>query len=81
MCLHNGIFQKGSDVVCPVNASGRFTSEVTDFSGQYVKVHTHCIINQDADKGIVKSLKANGRLVHQSTIMHSYPFCWRYIRS
>ena len=46
MCLHNGIFQKGSAVVCPVDASGQFTSEVTDFSGQYVKVHTHCIINQ-----------------------------------
>ena len=46
VCLHNWIFQKGSAVVCPVDASGRFTSEVTDFSGQYVKVHTHCIINQ-----------------------------------
>ncbi|XP_003391702.3 PREDICTED: isoleucine--tRNA ligase, cytoplasmic-like, partial [Amphimedon queenslandica] len=42
--------------------------EVTDFAGQYVK---------DADKAITKLLKVNGRLVHQGTIKHSYPFCWR----
>ena len=34
-------------------------------------------MSQDADKGIVKVLKEKGRLVHQSTITHSYPFCWR----
>ena len=32
---------------------------------------------QDADKEIVKKLKADNRLVHQSTFKHSYPFCWR----
>lgn len=68
VCTGYGIFKKGDNVVCPVDASGCFTPEVTDFKGQYVK---------DADKGIVKLLKANGRLVHQGTIKHSYPFCWR----
>ena len=33
--------------------------------------------SQDADKGIMKMLKEKGRMVHQSTITHSYPFCWR----
>ena len=33
---------------------------------------------QDADKGIIKLLKAKGRLVHAGTLLHSYPFCWRY---
>lgn len=37
MCLEQGIISK-EEVVCPVDASGRFTSEVTDFVGQYVKV-------------------------------------------
>ena len=32
---------------------------------------------QDADKHIMKQLKEKGRLVHQSQIKHSYPFCWR----
>lgn len=32
---------------------------------------------QDADKHIMKHLKEKGRLVHQSQIKHSYPFCWR----
>jgi isoleucyl-tRNA synthetase len=68
ICLQYGIFKKGQSVVCPVDASGKFTSEVTDYQGQYVK---------DADKAITKALKGNGRLVHQSNIVHSYPFCWR----
>ena len=38
VCLANGVFQKGDTVVCPVDATGKFTKEVTDFAGQYVKV-------------------------------------------
>ena len=38
VCLRYEVFKKGEAVVCPVDASGRFTPEVTDFSGQYVKV-------------------------------------------
>jgi isoleucyl-tRNA synthetase len=52
----------------PVDDNGNFTSEVTDFVGQYVK---------DADKGIIKYLKEHGRLVVSSTFTHSYPFCYR----
>jgi isoleucyl-tRNA synthetase len=52
----------------PVDEKGCFTDEVTDFAGQYVKA---------ADKGIIKYLKDSGRLVVNSQITHSYPFCWR----
>lgn len=38
MCLANGVLQKGGKLVCPVDDTGCFTSEVTDFAGQYVKV-------------------------------------------
>ena len=38
VCLRYNVFKKGDSVVCPVDASGRFTDEVTDFKGQYVKV-------------------------------------------
>ena len=45
VCQNYGIIKKGERVVCPVDSSGRFTSEVTDFRGQYVKVRrSHCIL-------------------------------------
>ncbi|CAH8656524.1 unnamed protein product [Dicrocoelium dendriticum] len=68
VCTANGIIWKGAPIICPVDASGRFTDEVDDFKGIYVK---------DADKLICQHLKKRGRLIHQSTINHSYPFCWR----
>ncbi|KAG7893564.1 hypothetical protein KL905_002308 [Ogataea polymorpha] len=52
----------------PVDDDGRFTQEVTDFAGLYVK---------DADKEIIKYLTATGRILLASQIRHSYPFCWR----
>ena len=61
---------KGSDVptVCPVDAEARFTEEVTDYQGLFVK---------EADKRIVKDLKARGVVVHHSSYLHAYPHCWR----
>jgi hypothetical protein len=32
---------------------------------------------KDADKDIIKAVKANGRLVDSGSLVHSYPFCWR----
>ena len=52
----------------PVDDTGRFTKEVTHFAGQHVK---------EADRNIIKHLKAEGRLIRDSQITHSYPFCWR----
>jgi isoleucyl-tRNA synthetase len=54
--------------ICPIDEKGQFTSEVSDFSGKYIK---------DADKEIIKMLKDRGQLFLQSTIVHSYPFCYR----
>ncbi|XP_060095862.1 isoleucine--tRNA ligase, cytoplasmic [Heteronotia binoei] len=68
VCMDFNIIQKDSVPVCPVDASGCFTAEVTDFAGQYVK---------DADKNIIKALKERGRLIHTSSYKHNYPFCWR----
>ncbi|XP_066248278.1 isoleucine--tRNA ligase, cytoplasmic [Euwallacea similis] len=68
VCLAAGIITKDMDAVCPVDSVGRFIDPVTDFKGQYVK---------DADKDIILHLKTNKRLIHQSQVKHSYPFCWR----
>ncbi len=55
-------------MVCPIDSAGKFTNEVTDYAGQYVK---------DADKQIMKDLKAADAMYDQSVIVHSYPFCYR----
>ena len=54
--------------VCPVDAEGQFTEEVSDFSGVFVKT---------ADKGIIKKLKEEGKLVKRESYLHNYPHCWR----
>lgn len=53
---------------CPIDFEGKFTEEVTDYIGVYVK---------DADKSIIKHLKEAGKLLVQEVIVHSYPFCPR----
>nr|XP_018906818.1 PREDICTED: isoleucine--tRNA ligase, cytoplasmic [Bemisia tabaci] len=68
VCLAAGVITKDRDVMCPIDASGRFVEPVTDFIGQYVK---------DADKNIIKHLKSVDRLVSAGSVKHSYPFCWR----
>ncbi len=52
----------------PVNKSGEFGPEVTDFAGKFVK---------DADPLIIQNLKARHLLYKKETITHSYPHCWR----
>ncbi|HWA77952.1 MAG TPA: isoleucine--tRNA ligase [Polyangiaceae bacterium] len=58
----------GIELVDPLDSEARFTDQVPDFSGQQCK---------DADRGIIKRLKEEGKLVHQGTLVHSYPFCYR----
>ncbi|KAK4143920.1 isoleucyl-tRNA synthetase [Dichotomopilus funicola] len=53
---------------CPVDEAGRFTSEVPDYAGQYVKI---------ADKAILKDLRSTGRLLVESQVAHVDKFCWR----
>ncbi|MDR1505993.1 MAG: isoleucine--tRNA ligase [Treponema sp.] len=58
----------GVPVVCPIDAECRFTDEVSDYRGMFVK---------DADKPILERLKAEGKLVRRDQILHAYPHCWR----
>jgi isoleucyl-tRNA synthetase len=68
VCLANNVITRDQEIVCPIDASGKFTDEVPDFTGQYVK---------DADKNIMNELKKRGRLLRSGQFNHSYPFCWR----
>ncbi len=58
----------GVSTICPVDAEGKFTEEVSDFAGYFVK---------DADKGIIQRLKDEGSLVKRENYLHNYPHCWR----
>ena len=58
----------GIPEVCPLDEECKFTKEIPDYAGLYVK---------DADKEIIKRLKDEGKLVHRGTIKHNYPHCWR----
>lgn len=58
----------GLPLVCPVDGNGRFTADIPEYTGLFVK---------DADKDIIKRLKKEGKVFHQGTIHHRYPFCWR----
>lgn len=60
--------REGIELVCPVDHNGKFTLDVSDFAGMYVK---------DADKEIIKRLKNDKRVFHHGQVRHRYPFCWR----
>lgn len=67
-CLKNGVISEDSVLPNAIDDLGRFTKDVPDFEGVYVK---------DADKLIIKYLTNTGNLLLASQIRHSYPFCWR----
>ena len=54
--------------VQPVDDAGKFTDEISDYKGMFVK---------DADRHILHHLKEEGNLYKRAQIIHSYPFCWR----
>jgi len=53
----------------PVTRGGKFTKEITDFAGVFVK---------DADLDIIYMMKKAGTLYKKETITHTYPFSWRF---
>lgn len=56
------------DIVAPLDNSGKFTHEAGHLNGLHFK---------DADKEVIKNLKDKGLLFLQSTLVHSYPMCYR----
>jgi len=55
-------------MISPLDDECKFTDEVGQFKGEFVK---------QADHAISEVLHKTGRLLHYSTIEHSYPLCWR----
>ena len=63
LCKDNDI-----PLVQPVDQSGHFTDEVSDFEGRFIK---------DCDKDIGLKLDKEGRVFKVLNYKHDYPFCWR----
>lgn len=65
----NKVFKgTGIPTICPVDNECKFTAEVPDYQGRFVK---------DCDKDVMDRLKKEGKLVKRDQILHAYPFCWR----
>lgn len=58
----------GIELVDLVDEEGNFTKQLSLVAGLNFK---------EADPIIIRHLKEQGYLFHQSTVQHSYPFCWR----
>ena len=54
--------------VKPVDSNGKFTKEVPDYEGKFIK---------SADKEIIKDLKDQNKIFKIIKYEHDYPFCWR----
>jgi len=63
VCKKNGIA-----FVQPITEEGKFTEEVPDFQGMFVK---------DADPKIINYLETHSSLFKKEKYTHAYPFCWR----
>ena len=64
----NACRKAGIAVVVPVDAAGRYTSEIADYQGMLVF---------EANKPIIQRLKEEGKLFRHDTYDHNYPHCWR----
>lgn len=67
-------YQLGKKIGLPqhhtVDKSGKFTNDVKDFSGLFVK-------DKETEKKIFSHLKANNNFVKLLPYAHEYPHCWR----
>jgi isoleucyl-tRNA synthetase len=60
--------EKGMGFLQLMKPDGTFPDEVTDFAGRFCK---------DADRDIIRNLRARGALFKEEVYRHDYPFCWR----
>jgi isoleucyl-tRNA synthetase len=55
-------------IIQPVDKSGKFTEEVSDFKNIFVR---------DSNENIIEKLKLEKKLYSKEKFVHSYPHCWR----
>jgi isoleucyl-tRNA synthetase len=60
----------GLEVLCPVDAQGRYTEAFAPMQGKRVT-------DPEVNEGIIALLEEKGALVLREKLEHSYPHCWR----
>lgn len=60
--------EKGLGFLQLIEPDGTFSAAVSDFSGRFCK---------EADRDIIRDLRARGLLFKEETYRHDYPYCWR----
>jgi isoleucyl-tRNA synthetase len=58
----------GLEVLSPVDSEGCYTAEAGQYQGRQIPA---------VNKEINADMRATGALLHESSISHSYPHCWR----
>ncbi len=58
----------GIPLIMSLDDGGRFLPQVTDVAGE---------LWMDANRPLIRLLKADGRLLREASYEHSYPHCWR----
>ena len=58
----------GIPLIVSLDDGGRFLSQVSDVAGE---------LWMDANRPLIRLLKAAGRLLREASYEHSYPHCWR----
>jgi|TARA_Y100000310_G_scaffold337779_1_gene425760 isoleucyl-tRNA synthetase len=65
---YNVLKENNIALVEAVNKQGKFTKQITDFSGEYLF---------DSNKKIIELLEKSNKIVSTRKIEHEYPFCYR----
>jgi isoleucyl-tRNA synthetase len=60
--------KNGLDIYAPVDDDGNFKPDVGFFAGKFVFA---------ANKDVIAKLKEVGAMLHDESVAHSYPHCWR----
>ncbi|MBF0518491.1 MAG: isoleucine--tRNA ligase [Nitrospirae bacterium] len=60
--------KNGLDIYVPVDDNGKFTKDAGFLHGKFVFA---------ANEEIIEHLRQNGSLINASSLIHSYPHCWR----
>ncbi|UZD54199.1 isoleucine--tRNA ligase [Caldimonas aquatica] len=66
-CIAHGL--KYEDILNPVQGHGVYAEALALFGGQHI---------WKANEQIIQALREAGRLFASSTLVHSYPHCWRH---
>ncbi len=65
---YNVSLENDLPVINPVDLDGKFTSDVSELMGVFVK---------EADEKIIAMLEERGSIIAKYPYEHEYPFCWR----